>query len=244
MKRSILLVLASVLLAASPGHATNSVGLVWEYAGPNPMTIFGSNGTTPLAGNAAVNGGTGFVLQLGYYTNATVSNPFAGTWVPVFGPGNADSNSLFSTAGMGEGPGVSTTGTDDSFIFNGTVIDSTPSTENGIPAAGTIMSIRYYNATSVAAATYFGAISDVDTAASAAWLWISPSNPAPFQGMSFNFSNTGVEYEAPGGTVSGVVTMPETNIPVSVPEPAAFWSVAGALAIGATVRRRRKVDPV
>lgn len=205
--------------------AQNSVSLTWAYNFPSiPLTILANDGVTPLNGAGTNANGDGFVLQLGYYTGATSVNPFLGTWVPVFGPGT--SNSLFSTASMGDN--VATTGTNDKFSFSGTITDSTPSTEIGIPAAGQIMTIRYYNAASLASSTFFGAVSDP------AWVWESPSSPPPTQGMSFRFYNDST------AMYQGGATAPETNLSYSaVPEPASVSILAGGLALAAILRRRR-----
>ena len=225
MKRVFLL--SSLLFSAVTLHAQNSVSLTWSYDRPSPLgalAIYSTNGTTALSGAGTSANGDGFVLQLGYYSGATSVNPFLGTWVPVFGAGS--SNSLFSPATMGDG--TATTGANDEFSFTGTVTDSTSSTEIGIPAAGQIMSIRYYNATSVAASTYFGAVSDDS------WLWVSPTNPPP-TGMSFSM------YGDPGLVYQSSATEPETNIAISaVPEPGAFGALAGALVVGVALLRRRR----
>jgi hypothetical protein len=131
---------------------------------------------------------------------------------------------------------IGTTSTDDRFSFTGTITDSTPTTEIGIPSAGQIMSIRYYNASTVAGATDFGAISD--PSGGEAWLWESPASVPP-TGMTFAFGDTGVVYEGAGGVVNGSDTVPETNISL-VPEPATLSAMAGAVAVGAMVLRRRK----
>jgi len=194
-----------------------------------PLSIYASNGTTPLAGAAGSNGGVGFVVQLGYYTGATTSNAFLGTWTPVFGP--STSNSLFSTAGMGDDGGTVETGTNDEFSFTGTVTSATASTEVGIPSAGQIMSIRYYNATTVAGATDFGAISD--PSGGSAWLWESPVASPSIANNSYSFSDPGVTYQ-------GGASEPETNIASAVPEPASLSLIGGAIGIGAAILSRRK----
>jgi len=224
-----------LFLAAITSHAQNQVSLVWEYdrpAGLGPLGILGPNGSTPLVGGSASNGGVGYVLQLGYYTGATDGNLFGnGTWNAVFGPGT--SNSLFTTAGMGDN--TDATGTNDEFFLSGTIADATPSTEVGIPAANQIMSMRFYNATSLGAATYYGVATNDN------WLWVAPTDPSnPNDDMEFNLNDSGTEFDVNSVFQSGV---PETNISV-VPEPAALPLMGGAMAIGAMVLRRRKIRRV
>jgi hypothetical protein len=95
------------------------------------------------------------------------------------------------------------------------------------------MSIRYYNASTLAAATAFGAASD-PTDTSSGFLWISPNNPPPQNGMTFDISLTDPNIMYQGG-----VGEPETNFSI-VPEPATLSLMAGALALGALGWRRRK----
>lgn len=221
MKR-ILLVL---LITAFTARAQDSTAtLTWKY-NPigTPEAIYASNGVTPLSGAGTSANGDGFVLQLGYYTGATNgSDLFTGTWIPLYGPGSVNSG-LFPTAGMGDGTG--TTGTDDRFVLTGTV-DLTTNTTTDVPSQGQIMAIRYYNASSVGTATFFGAISDTS------WIWETPLPEPSSPSMSFNFLDSGVAYQ-------GGASEPETNIS-TVPEPSTISFLAGAVAIGAMVIRRRK----
>jgi len=191
-----------------PTFAQETVQVTWSFDSTSPLSIFAQNGTTPLAGADSSGNGTGFKVQLGYYTNAISANPFAGAWVPVLGQGTQ--NSLEPTASMGDN--VSTvSGTDDRFSFTDTINTSQPSTDIGLPPAGTIMSIRYYNASTVAGATFFGAASN------SAWVWESPDSPPPFP-MSFNVDETGNVFQGGADTI-------ETNIAV-VPEPS-FFALVG-----------------
>jgi hypothetical protein len=206
-----------VLTFLSTTHAA-IVNLQWAYNFPSAQTILGSD-SLPLSGSGSTADGDGFALQLGYYTGATAGNPFLGTWVPVFGE---TSNSLFANAGMGDGKAVSNT--DARFVLNANIDTSVASTLIGVPAAGQIMAIRFYNAISVSAATYFGA------AANASWLWVAPSDPQP-TGMSFNMkSDPGVVFLGGGST-------PQTN-QVLVPEPSSI--LLGFLGLTALAARRRR----
>ncbi len=227
MKR-IFCILGCLAIAAATARADQTIQLIWSYNFPGTyFQIYGPDGVTPLDGAGTGPGGSGFVLQLGYYSAATVGDPFAGMWVPVFGPGT--SNSLFSTAGMGDG--TAATGTNINFSFDGTIDSGVPSTETGIPAAGQIMSIRYYNSYSLSgtdAATYYGAVSDDS------WTWVSPADPAP-PGMSFSLLDPDVVYQ-------GGVLQPETNLLyTAVPEPSAGILIVCATAMGGMARKRLKM---
>jgi hypothetical protein len=214
----------SLTLASLIVRADDTVQVAWAYDQIGALSIFGSNGTTPLAGSAG-----GFILQLGYYTGATGSTSstlFQGTWTALYGEGTANT-SLFATAAMGSGI-TPVSGTDDRFNISGTVDTSIATTSTGIPTAGTIMAIRYYNANSLGSATYYGAASNP------LWTWVSPTTPQPTN-TQWNIADTGTVFQ-------GAASEPETNIATSaVPEPATMSLMAGAIAIGVTgLLRRRK----
>lgn len=227
MKKTILFL--CLALASLCAHA-DQVQIDWSYDQIGPLSIFGPDGVTPLSGAGTSANGDGFVLQLGYYTLATSSDPFQGAWVPLYGPG-ALNTSLFSTAGMGDfTTGSGTTGDDDRFNLSGAIDTTDPGTSTGIPSAGQIMAIRYYNAASLSSATYFG------TASNSLWTWVSPSTPPPPEGMIFNIADNGVVYE--GGATEPVTNMVMTE---PVPEPATLSSfLVGGIALGALALRRRR----
>lgn len=116
---------------------------------------------TPLsAGTAATGDGT--LLELGYYSMATTSNPFAGSWMVLsassIGDDGIEVAGRFSTStvlGGGAFPGLTT---------------STP------------LSIRFYDGTSVANSTYFNAVSNV----TGTWNYITPNDPAPILNLAIS----------------------------------------------------------
>ena len=224
MKRALLFLALSLSLLTGPAHADQTANLTLSYTqiGGSPLTILGPDGTTPLAGSTSSDQ---FVIQFGYYTGATSTNLFAGTWVPLYGAGAP--NTLLSNAAMGVGV-TTTSGTDDRFNLSGVVDISTPNTSTGIPSQGQIMAMRYYNADSLGAASFFGAASDLD------WTWNSPEAAPGVATDSFNLGQTGLSYQ-------GGVSAAGTNIAYSaVPEPTDLRQVLGAVAVGALVLRRRR----
>jgi len=61
--------------------------------------VLNLGGVTPLtAGNLSANG-DGAVLQLGYYSSATVSNNFLGTWIPLTGEGSLNTGGSTDSSG-------------------------------------------------------------------------------------------------------------------------------------------------
>lgn len=232
MKKSLLTFLLLGITNLTANAVQTSVGLVWQYATPsgnNP--IYNSTNTIALAGAGNVGIlGDGFVLQLGYYSSATTSNPFLGTWTPLLGSGGA--TGIEPTASMGDITSPAPTSTsDDSFTFSDTIFGNT----TGIPVTGTVMSIRFYDATSVGSATHYGAVSK------STWLWISPTFPAPVPGMSFDMTSSGLVYEATAGhSVGGTITRAQTNIS-TVPEPSTYALLGTGLLTTFTLLRRRKM---
>ncbi len=190
MKTPLLLSLAALLMFSITAPA-NTIKVTWGYnSQAGAVHIYGNDGSTLLSG--ADNGGatgTGFAVELGYYSQATAANPFAGTWVPVFGKG--DANPLFATASLGDGRTTADDGTDIRFSLTGVIDSAVPATLTSLPPAGQIMAIRYYNAAQPANATYYG------TASNPAWQWVAPSDVPPLP-LSFNASQSGTVFQ--GGT--------------------------------------------
>jgi hypothetical protein len=218
MKKSVLL----LFLAVSPfiARADNTAQVDWEYQDISPQSIFASDGVTPLAGSAG-----SFALQLGYYSASTASSPFAGTWIPLVGPGSANP-SINPSASMGSGV-TAVSGTDDRFNLLATLDQQTT---NSLPSSGSnILAMRYYNASSIASATFYGAV------ANAAWTYSSlafaSTPPSP---VYFNINDSGAVFQ-------GGASEPETNISLnSVPEPSTYAYLAGSLGICAMFTRRRR----
>ena len=204
----LLLLFAIGVLTRLPGQST--VGLNID-SGSFTLNNYGN--TTPLA--------VGDVLQFGYYTGATTSNPFAGTWVALTGNGGANSGLSFTEIGGNpiNGAGVGTfayTTSDITFTLG------SATTGADLPSAGQIMAIRYYNGTTVASSTAFGAASD------ASWLWIAPAQ-TPFTSMSFSLDDPGVGWLGNDVAFTGV------------PEPSSVLLLGlGLILLPFTYRKWRK----
>ncbi len=212
---SVTFVMAAV---SSTAIYADTIGLTWKYNPPTAQRIYQADGITPLSGAGTAANGDGFALQLGYYSMSTTSNPFNGTWIPVFGENT--STSLFSVATMGDN--TAKTGTDVRFLFSGTIDTAIPGTIAGLPAAGTIMAIKYYDANLITNMLAYGAASN------SSWLWISPSAIPPPGGMMFNMKDPGMVY-------AGGVSVPMVNVPE--PAAAALLLMGGGALL--TLRRRR-----
>lgn len=179
----------------------------------------GSFSLTRKGGGLLLSGGTdaagdGFALQLGFYSGATAGSLFSGTWTPFAGAGTA----VFSTLSIGD---LSINGAGDGTFAFSLNLDSTVV---GLPAAGQILALRFYDSTSVAAAANFGSVSN------AAWTWVAPNFPPP--ALNFSLDDVGVSW------IGGNVATTGTAV---IPEPSTYALILGALTLGIVgVRRWRK----
>ena len=180
MKQTFPLILLLALLAG--GHLYAQTPTTGLYVDSGGLLLMNHDDVTPLSGGVGTVVGDGDVVQFGYYTDATSSNLFAGTWVPLTGNGGA--NSAFNTTSIGDNPdGLGAGNTDGQFAFTATgsipgdtyINFTLGSATSGVslPSSGQIMALRFYNGTSVANSTYYGAASD------ASWDWIAPAYPPP-----------------------------------------------------------------
>ncbi len=140
--------------------------------------------TSPLSAGTAADG-DGTLLQLGYYSSASLSNPFAGNWVVI-------ATSSVGDSGVNEAGWFSTTTTltEGSFIA---------------PAVGTPLSIRFYDGFTAGTSTYFNAVSDP----TGAWNWVAPTEPASV--LNLNITKGTSVYQ--DGVLSAYLTTLRTGVP-------------------------------
>lgn len=157
-----------------------------------------SNGTALLQGAAGTNS-DGMLVQLGYYSNATSTNKFAGTWVPLTGVTGSTRTTIGDSRNLqGSGNGV--------IAFNTFFLDASqtvqvydPDFDNGAyqtkssltissttPPAGQILAIRFYD-TGDGASGHYNAVS------SANWTWNPPSPGS--DPVSIDASAAGLDFE-------------------------------------------------
>jgi hypothetical protein len=185
-------------------------------------------GVPLTVGNPSLNG-DGAILQIGYYSTATIADNFSGTFIPLTGAG-----SLFgvvTTIGdtASNGPSDGEIFTDPINLFGGT----NGGVNDGLfPAPGTPLSIRLFNSTTLGGATFTESISND------LWLWQTPAN-APSQPIINLFLGSAGLTAKSGASVSSPSANVGTNTPV-VPEPtSAALMMVGLLSLAA--RRRRQV---
>ena len=179
------------------------------------------------------NDGNGAVLQLGYYGSSTVGNNFLGTWTPITGAGGP--NSAFSTTSIGD---ANANGAGSGTFAMNLVFDTLGTTSNVVPPVGQVLSLRIYDAISIAGASRFMSLSDD------LWLWKPAGNPNDSTNIvNISLDDAGLKIQNASGTGSAIAPSGNisTNIPV-VPEPtSAALLMLGLVSLAARRRRAAKV---
>lgn len=169
----------------------------------------------------AGNNGDGAILQIGYFTNATTGNLFTGQWVPLTGEGSL--NPLFDTT---VGDGINS-GASNRAAFSVAFDTSDPLRSQGLPQAGQVLSVRFFDRTSLSASRFFETVSSPD------WVWLSPSEPPTNPNVSLSFANVNARLQSTGAALGATVS---TQIAIVVPEPTSTL----LLAVGALVSLKRR----
>jgi len=165
---------------------SNSATIVINWSVTNdPVRKLVNNSSTPLsAGTSAVGDGT--LLELGFYTTASLSNPFLGTWVVLasttMGDDGVNINGKFSTSTV---------------LFSGSLIE---------PAVGTPLSIRFYDGSSVSNSNYFNSVSNT----SGTWNYIAPTDVPSVISMIID-KNSNVVFDGAFGDFKTVRPIPEAS---------------------------------
>lgn len=216
--------LAALVASLAVGNAAivTNVDVNWDdTAGVTLKNLLGA----PLSAGGVADG-DGFVLQLGYFDMSSTGNNFAGEFIAIAGALSANTQYQSFTVGDQEaGPG--------GFYANFRFEPLVAARGTNLPSAATIpLSIRFYNAASIAAATHYNTVSND------AWLWKTPANDVPLPTAVVNIQNLGtLEYESISKLGQSGATASMTTIPI--PEPTSAFLVAAGAA-GLMMRRRRQ----
>ena len=168
------------LLLCGYSTAASSLQINWSTS----RDLFDSENDLLSAGTAA--DGDGTLLQLGYYSNATLSNPFAGNWITL------------STSSVG----------DTGLNWSGRFSTSTLFTEDEFtpPAAGTPLAIRFFDGTSVANSSFYNAASVTD----GSWNWIQPTGQGAVLDLTIT-KGTSVFLSGLGNEFTTSIAIPEPS---------------------------------
>ncbi len=157
--------------------------------------------------------GDGAVLQIGYYTQATLLDPFQGHWIPITGQGTPYPTSV-GDSGYPDGWTKSV-----NFLVAGTL---------GFvePLAGTPLALRFYDSTTLVASAYFNAVAATD----GTFTWAAPSDPMTFIGITLP-KNRIVWQDGPDSAY---------RTTIAIPEPSSGIILTFTAGLFATRRRRSK----
>lgn len=200
----------------------------------NVRTFRNQSNALLTGGNTGVNF-DGAIVQVGYFTGATVGTNFGtggSTFVPLTGEG-----SLFgvnttvgdSVLNGGDNGTLFSDRLDISLGLNGGANDAL------LPAANTPLSIRIFNNTTIATSTFFEVVSNN------LWLWKTPATAPNNPIVNLFFDSAGLI--AKSGAAVGVPNSSiQTTTPTAAPEPTS----AALLMIGlvSLASRRRRVVKV
>ena len=200
------------------------------------QTLYNFDGSTALTGGLSNIDGDGAVLQLGYFSQASQSQPFNGTWVALTGEGGANSAFVNTTVGndFNNGAGNGT------FGMNLTFDTAVAGKNAGLPTTGTPLGIRIYNNTSIATSTRYMTISSPLVT----WQWSAPNTPPNNPSVNLSLDDSSLKLQN-GTLVGAAVVGPNgfsTTIPTGiapVPEPSTLMFGA-FVAIGALLQRVRR----
>ena len=165
--------------------------------------------------------GNGCVLQLGYYSQATVANNFLGTWIPLTGEGSANTGGNISGSSPGETYNKTSIGDvnvngagNGTFALSGLTFISGSATGNNLPTSTTIpLAIRIFNNTTLATSTFYNVVSND------LWLWKDINSEPPPTPINISLNDAGLEWlSIASGQPSN--TAFHTTI-AAVPEPGA-----------------------
>lgn len=187
--------------------------------------VVGPDLVTPLTSGDPSTAGDGAIVQLGYFSASSPSDLFAGEFVALTGIGGL--NSAFGNTSVGDDPSEISTILKTGWAYFTVQFETTdPSRNQGLPAAGTFLAVRFFNCATLEASTHFNTISSSDSQ----WAWVAPSFPAPSSFLELtDYSNIVWQDAAnPGATT------------IAVPEPAAYAALLGMATLGLVAMRRRR----
>lgn len=201
----------------------------------------GSTRTLRNQANALLTGGStavnfdGAVVQVGYYTSATIGNNF-GTAGSAFIPLTGESSLFNVRTTVGDSI---LNGGDNGTLFSDR-LDIIAGLNGGandglFPAANTPLSIRIFNNTTIASSTF------VESVSNNLWLWKTPAAAPNNPIINLFFDSVGLVAKS-GAVVAPTSSNIQTNTPTAAPEPtSAALLMVGLVSLASRRRRVAKV---
>lgn len=179
-----LIFITSIFTSTLASQAASTL-VNWSMLPSDGRRLNGFNLIPLSAGTSAAGDGT--LLELGYYSMATTSNPFAGSWT------------VLSSSTMGDN-GIEVAGRFSTSSILGDAV--MPGLTTSTP-----LSIRYYDSVSIATSTYFNAVSNT----SGAWNYVIPIDPTPTINLPIDKNVSIVFQSGVEGAFRTVVPIPEPS---------------------------------
>ena len=190
------------------------------------------NASVPLTvGNSLING-DGAQIFLGFYTDATLANPFGSSdanFRKLSGVGN-----IFGTANTTIGDYVTNFAGPGEFFINGLVINDTNPNAAFLPAPGTPLVVRVLDKQIESAATF-----KMEFANSSLWKWVNPAIPASTIGIDLDDANLSLLTTTPTRSATPISGGGNINTMVAIPEPSTL-TFGALIAFAGVIRRRRR----
>jgi hypothetical protein len=174
------------VVATVAGADAASILVNWSVTTVDVRRLTNRTSSPLSAGTSAPGDGT--LLELGYYSSASVSNPFQGSWT------------VLATSTTGD-DGMNVAGSFSTKSILGPSSDLLLTTT-------TPLAIRFYDGTSVGNSTYFNAVSNT----SGAWNYIVPSSPSPVINIVIDKTNDVVFQDGGSGAFRTVLPIPEPSM--------------------------------
>ena len=227
MKKKLLTAIAAVGLSFLSTAAFGAAIVTVSFSSGAGKLLTDHLGGALSGGTLGVNG-DGHVIQIGYFSTATVVSLFSGNWIAL--TGNNGVNSAFNTTSVGDGIN---SGAGNRAIFSVT-FDLTDSTKNKqLPSAGVPLGVRIYDVFSATSPAGF-----YETIVSPDWVFATPLDPPLNPTIAINLTNANAKLASNNTTPGANI---QTVTP-TVPEPtSATLLMVGFVSLASRRRRVAKV---
>ena len=230
-----LCILATLAASATVSHGAAQITVGFDSGDQTMLDHL----TASLSGSSTLDG-NGTVLQLGYYSGATIANNFLGTWVPLSGEGSLNNGGSILTSSPTETFNKTSIGDlnfqgagNGTFALSLTFVVGNAGTGNSLPSSTAIpLAIRFYEGYTIATSSFYNVVSD-DT-----WLWKTPATAPSDPTLNMSLNDAGLEWQSI--VVSGQAAGTAFHTSIAIPEPSTFACVGLGMFMLVTFRRFRR----